>query len=112
MLLAHILTTGGEASDSRQGARDLLGARGRALASAQELIDRLPNDRRVGGLPAARLTVDRRDLATGELDLLPLHTTMMAYDTDEKQSLRAPISGIILYLSDTEYDEERRDQWS
>ena len=80
MLPAHVTSSRGEAADGRQRARDLFGTRGRARARSQHLIDSLPHDRGVGSLPAARLSVDPGDLTMCELDLFPLHTSMMAYE--------------------------------
>lgn len=78
MLPTHVLPARGEAPHRRQRARDLLTASRHVRAPTDELIDRPPNDRSVGGFPPARLTADCGHLSSRELDLLPFHATMMA----------------------------------
>jgi len=81
MLLADIRPAGIEPADHRQRTCDplvALSGPGPAWEQLEQLVDRLPNDSGLGHLPAESLAADPRDLASGELDLLSLHTIMMA----------------------------------
>lgn len=79
MLRAHPTVAGSEPPYRLERTRNLGASPGPLWGDAQQLIDRLADDRRVGRLPSAGCPADRGDLPLSELDLFPLHTTMMAY---------------------------------